>query len=400
MEAEEYIGIFPGYRWGHHDPRNRITRIETKPKLAALFRDYATALDIHRLPLLSAVQVRDEDGLICDPPNQKTHRALEKELRAINDEMANHLFTINKNVVDNTIAFLKAVLTDPASFCENFAKKTSYSNNKPNARIPQQDGVLLTFQDNTGIFTPNTDCDSNSLSITRTLRRKAERNLNALLDLEILGKDFFGFYDMAELIYFIRIYNNGRLDQGGRIFFNLQYFPQSSFKLHLRSYYIIDEEPTIELDYGAQHLRMVYALEGIDYREPDPFTIPGINFPRGIVKAAMYTLLNAKTYRDAQKSITRDTLNSRPGAVELIKRITAAFPEIADYLHSGYGIRLQNRDSNIAVKVVKVLLEQGYGIIPIHDSFVVPKSAEAALRDAMTEAYLEDVGYTPIIKEG
>ena len=142
---------------------------------------------------------------------------------------------------------------------------------------------------------------------------------------------------------------------------------------------------------------MCYALEGIDYRNPDPFDIPNINHPRATIKRATYTLINAETYVDARKAITRQI---GVGAADLIERVKEAHPAIVPHFHSGVGIYLQNRDSKIAVIIVKEILRSGYGIIPIHDSFVVPERAEVALRDIMTTAYLEEVGYDPIIKRG
>jgi hypothetical protein len=61
--------------------------------------------------------------------------------------------------------------------------------------------------------------------------------------------------------------------------------------------------------------------------------------------------------------------------------------EIKGWFRSGRGLELQRLDSDIAEATLLSLVDQGVCCLPVHDSFIVPRSHENQLRAAMTQAY-------------
>ena len=65
---------------------------------------------------------------------------------------------------------------------------------------------------------------------------------------------------------------------------------------------------------------------------------------------------------------------------------------IEDYFYNDIGFTLMNKDSNIASRVVESMLELDQPVLIYHDSFIVKKSAEELLYNAMQLAWKEEVG--------
>jgi hypothetical protein len=77
---------------------------------------------------------------------------------------------------------------------------------------------------------------------------------------------------------------------------------------------------------------------------------------------------------------------------ELLHDLKAIHEPIDHFFFSQAWARLQRKDSDIAEKVMLKLIDHGYTALPIHDSFIVNRSAEGLLREAMNEAFEEVVG--------
>ena len=71
---------------------------------------------------------------------------------------------------------------------------------------------------------------------------------------------------------------------------------------------------------------------------------------------------------------------------------------IADKFHSEAGIKLQRRESDIALSIIRNLKEKGIVCLPVHDSFIVDVEREDELRSEMNSVYKLMFGYDPIIK--
>jgi hypothetical protein len=201
------------------------------------------------------------------------------------------------------------------------------------------------------------------------------------------------------------IFNNGSWDDGGRLYavltkygVNYQDIPSD-----YRSTITIDGHPTVELDYGSLHVSMLYAAEGIELMA-DAYDIEGL--PRDFVKKAILVIINADNRATALKSLENDSKNMMHRTLlskkklrlkqayggcnnfdEALLAIEQHHSAIAKYFYAGYGIRLQNKDSIIALEILNKFANFNIPILPVHDSFIVGQDQADDLRKVMEETY-------------
>lgn len=234
---------------------------------------------------------------------------------------------------------------------------------------------------------------------TRQMRRNLERinGLVAKTRIELPGADL----PVGDTSLY-RVFNNGSFTQGGRFYGGWwQDVPESE-----REHILIDGQPTVERDFSGMHLKMLYKQEaGIDYTD-DPYTLPG--HPEEIRKALKKVLLacvNAPSRRAATAAILKDMQRNpadypkgfrvKPVLDEFLKKHS---PIAGRFFDPTLGVRLQNLDASIAEEVILKFVERGIPILPIHDSFIVPKEHDDLLRSTMAEVFERQIGVTPTVK--
>jgi hypothetical protein len=197
-----------------------------------------------------------------------------------------------------------------------------------------------------------------------------------------------------------RIVREGdRLENGGRARVQLQrIFHRGDFNLGGRFYgghwqnmkerqrLSINGEDTVEIDYVAMHIRLLYQDAGKQLIG-DPYDLEG--WPRGHAKLALLIAINARTTINAVRALA-DALRldgvSDPfrSAQKLVAAVKARHPDIGHAFGSDAGVRLMHRDSDIAEGVMLEMLHAtGIAPLPIHDSFIVPASQKERLNEAM-----------------
>ena len=218
-----------------------------------------------------------------------------------------------------------------------------------------------------------------------------------------------------------RVFNNSSFRDGGRLYSAWwQGVPQ-----RYRKYIRINRMNTVEVDFSAMHINLIYWLQGIEVPEGDLYTLEG--FPeetRQVVKQCLLTLINAKTREKGMSSIREhiagvkvrmkvdngkkekvekkihhdDRIMLPPGVK--IEEIIAAFEEkhaaiSKDWFFSGKGVELQYWDSEIALEILLRLAKEGVPCLPLHDSFIVSFPQERGLRRVMAEAFYKVTGRYP-----
>ena len=186
-----------------------------------------------------------------------------------------------------------------------------------------------------------------------------------------------------------RIFNNSSFEDGGRYYQVWWQEISSSY----RKYITIDCRRTEELDFAGIHLRMLYAIEGIELGSEDIHLIDGFGIEyRSQVKRAIYIIINAETRDKAIYAIQRKlTLPKNKTAQDLFNQLTLKHPKIAKYFATGEGVKLQYIDSQIAEKVMLRLAKDNIVALPMHDSFIVRMSHINDLKKEMNKAYKEIV---------
>jgi len=180
-----------------------------------------------------------------------------------------------------------------------------------------------------------------------------------------------------------RVFNRGKFTLGGRFYGGWWQQVRKADRAFLE----INGEAVAEPDYEQLHPRMLYAQAGKPLAG-DAYTLDG--WERPLAKKAFNILINANTPEAAVRAVTQEIggQGARKKAERLIADIKRRHRPIEPYFHSGEGLRLQRKDSDMAEQVMKTGLSQGFVFLPIHDSFVTPERYEGAVKEEMEAAFI------------
>lgn len=220
-----------------------------------------------------------------------------------------------------------------------------------------------------------------------------------------------------------RVFNKD-LDHGGRFYCPFQNMPSAD-----RANILIDDEKTVELDFKAIHINILYSLNGIQLKG-DPYLVDGID--RKVMKLLMLRLVNSNVggfksvitvsgkpenkaiyaqyerdllHYEQEKALGNECVkplnpfpyeNFIPGIPDGITG-DAVYKIITDKHHAiahmfgaeNLGTRLQNIDSKIMAEILMNLAKQDIPALPVHDSVIVRESDQAIANDVMKKAYFK-----------
>lgn len=210
---------------------------------------------------------------------------------------------------------------------------------------------------------------------------------------------------------------------GGRYYGAFQGMPQVE-----RAKIKIDSVETVELDYKAMHIAILYSWEGLELIG-DPYIVDG--YERDTIKAMILILLNSeneanfkraigrsanpklqkdfKKYKAAREAYELARLNDLPRTepykekwidsfIEGIpvgtdpEKLIEAFSErhsaIKNHLMTkDIGLRLQAVDSSIMALILSDLGSQGIPALPVHDSILIKQTDKVKARESMRKAF-------------
>jgi len=193
-----------------------------------------------------------------------------------------------------------------------------------------------------------------------------------------------------------RIFARGSFEKHGRFYGGWWQSVPSKY----RPFITIDDRKTVELDYSGMALRLLYAIEGRDIGEDDPYAIgiPDEGNPgkRALIKEFTNAILNDENGRFRLKTTELDFLGVAHH--ELLRLIERRHHHVAHHFNTGVGLKLMYQDSVIAEKVMHNLMSLDIVCLPIHDSFIVRTGFEQALELAMNVAFKEVTGKDTKIK--
>ena len=226
--------------------------------------------------------------------------------------------------------------------------------------------------------------------VWRRLRRNQEC-LNEMTGAAKLGLDLLGFERLGQVLVnrcagkdgkslqFINMAN----DQARRIYIQnmslcgRQYGPfWHNMTGEQRAQLTINDEPTIEIDYRCHHPKILADLAGFELNW-DPYTTGLQTRKEG--KIDWNILINASDQKSAHKAIIQEVMAGDPlwcdgeNARQAMKRMEAIERRnklFEPYFYKGYGLRLQNIDSDIMVRLQLNLLKRGITTASVHDSVI------------------------------
>ena len=208
--------------------------------------------------------------------------------------------------------------------------------------------------------------------------------------------------------HLVRIFNDGDtrpgFEHGGRMYGAwYQRVPK-----WLRHRVTINDNETVELDYSGMAVRMIYHLRGQPYLD-DPYALIGPEtyavkkgrpkdyYRESIKKLVQAMLNNEDDDKDPEMVRLETSFGPRFTRAQIRDMILVKHGEMKDAFGTGIGKRLQRIDSDIALKVIVNLMDDGILCLPIHDGFRVEKAKKDKLMHHMREAYLEMLGYYSVI---
>jgi hypothetical protein len=203
-----------------------------------------------------------------------------------------------------------------------------------------------------------------------------------------------------------RQFNNASFEQGGRMYGGWWIDAPKT----LRSKITINGQPTAELDFSGCAIRMLYHERGLEclgdtYRLDEiaeyeaQAGLPPDHFREG-VKAITQALINDKDGKAPEQINLDDGLSFRPRfkRLEVRKMIENKHVLIADAFRTGAGLRLQRKDSDLALDIISELMHRKIVALPIHDSFLVGRDRVAETKITMAMTYKKMFGFYPVIK--
>jgi len=199
--------------------------------------------------------------------------------------------------------------------------------------------------------------------------------------------------------YLRRIFNNESLQEGGR-FYDAWW---QSIPSKCRQLISLNGDFTIEMDYSSIHIHLLYAQLQQHCPLKDHYVFGKLkkNF-RSITKTLMMILINAKSEKSAIKAALDQELFSEgyPKGIsspqEYLEEIYLHHQPIKNYFGSGYGVKLQYKDSEIAEAVMLRMLPSP--CLPVHDSFIVQVGQGARLKRIMNEEFEAATGVTANVR--
>jgi len=200
-----------------------------------------------------------------------------------------------------------------------------------------------------------------------------------------------------------RIFCNGSLKEGGRLYNTAggwQGLPKNE-----RDKITINGRKTMELDFHALAINMLYQLEGLE-PPSEPYIFDKSNPMREIFKKVSLIVLNASSIKKARQSIAfclfmrqyeRKVLddNEIRMAQDLINLFMSKHEPISKHFFSGVGVLLQKMDADIATIVHENGEKEQIAVLSVHDSFRVDEDETDKIEEIMVDAYESVVGRKP-----
>lgn len=205
-----------------------------------------------------------------------------------------------------------------------------------------------------------------------------------------------------------KIYNEGSFNLGGRNYMVGQ-DAQQAMSRDKRLKITINGEPCVELDFKAFFPSMMADMQGITFPEKfDPYQIQvegcDPEMLRDLAKLGCLMLLNTDNMKAAQcalasalseeewidrvKQARKQGLWPEGRIVhEIIEKLIERNGYLMHECQSSNALKYMNYESEINDIVLERVLMDGYIVIPLHDSFIVPVSAEESTMYHMRKAY-------------
>jgi len=203
-----------------------------------------------------------------------------------------------------------------------------------------------------------------------------------------------------------RVFNNGSMEQGGR-YYKAWWISAPST---IRKYITIQGDPTVELDFSAMHVHLLYAVKGVNYadKKEDAYTLASgahtLANPkddRALNKLILLTAFNAKSSESAASAVYDDlrtegklyrySIQNHDRINAKLSLLKQKHPVISDMIADDYGLKLQYYDSNVIERVIDHFTAIGIPVLTVHDSVICQAQHEELVRNVMVRYFYQVV---------
>jgi len=213
------------------------------------------------------------------------------------------------------------------------------------------------------------------------------------------------------------VFNRGSFLRGGRL-----YSGRNGWQ-HLNSLdrmsITFDGQPTVEGDFSAYHITMLYGMEGLElpFKPYDAVALDFGNITlKPLVKKMMLAAINTRSdvqtvevmkkgraklkkkkeingWRDKSDDDLYEQLNqSEEFWWDMLYRIKTIHAPISKYLCSDKGGSLMNLDSKIMMDILLQHIDAGIPCLPVHDSLIFPAQTKDWSQSVMEATYTKRMG--------
>jgi len=190
-----------------------------------------------------------------------------------------------------------------------------------------------------------------------------------------------------------RIFNNGSLEAGGRLYGGFWQFMEKGPRL---DGILIDDQPIVSLDFAQSALRMAYAEVGVELPKGDLYAVSGLELYRGETKQIINALLCSDSLLTRFPRHTRGTMPKSWKFERPYSLIARYHAPLVPLFGSASGLRFMHDESEILIRVLLRLKATGISALPVHDCVLIANNKrEVGVTRAVMEQAFEEVTGVP-----
>ncbi|MDJ0708921.1 MAG: hypothetical protein QNJ14_00955 [Woeseiaceae bacterium] len=182
-----------------------------------------------------------------------------------------------------------------------------------------------------------------------------------------------------------RFFTFRSFEKGGRLY---RGFWQGLPRRTRQDVLTLQGEPVITLDFSQAALRIAYGLAGADLPPGDGYSIDGLEGNRTGVKKLVNSMFFPRDPNWKTK-IPFSIVKKLPNIAErdILSAIRDRHPALAEHWWTDIGHRIQRVESDIIVDCLLQCVERDIVALQVHDALIIPRSAEADVKEIMLESF-------------
>ena len=184
-----------------------------------------------------------------------------------------------------------------------------------------------------------------------------------------------------------RVFNDGSLNSGGRIFGG----PWINMKKEQRKGMRINDAQCVVVDYNSMAVMQLDALDGRTiYNDYDNYAVPGLEkVNRKAIKKQVQRMINSETMPKSFRSKDKTIAEGFKGIdfESAHNAIMKHLGRISHYFGTGIGKKLMNDESTILILVLQELIDLGIPALPLHDAVITTSKNAKRVQEVMQDVF-------------